>query len=101
MQSSFDTNLGSLCICFTLLCDWCRKLVLSSQPIRFNTKCNRVLLTRVFPRFNKFALKKKLINLLSFWLIVKFSYPRIGYHDHVGFVFKHSFIERSIMQKYR
>ena len=39
--------------------------------------------------------------MLSFWLIVKFSYPRIGYRDHFGFVFKHSFTERSIMQKYR
>ena len=36
--------------CFTLLCEWSRKLAPPSKPIRYKTKTNRDLVTRVFPR---------------------------------------------------
>ena len=49
-QLSVKSNLGLHWFCFTMLCDWSRKLAQSSQPIRRRTKTNRNLITRVFPR---------------------------------------------------
>ena len=40
---------------FTAFCDWFRKLVPPSQPIRCKTKTNRDLVTRVFPRLRQFT----------------------------------------------
>ena len=42
------SNIGLFWFCFTSLYDWTRKLALLSQPIRFKTKTNRHLVTRVF-----------------------------------------------------
>ena len=51
---SVQRNLGLLCLCFTLLYDWSRKLASLSQPIRCGTITNNCLVVRVFPRFRQF-----------------------------------------------
>lgn len=87
---------------FALLCfvsgaeNSCNPLSQSDSTLNATASCSLV-----FSRASINLSQKKLINLLSFWLIVKFSYPLISYRDHFGFFFKHSFIERSIMRKYR
>ena len=47
---SVESNPGLHWFCFTLLCEWSRKLAPPSKPIRYKTKTNRDLVTRVFPR---------------------------------------------------
>ena len=54
-QLSVNSNLGLLWLYFTLLCDWSRKLVPSSQPIRCKTKNSGDVVIRVFPRFKHYA----------------------------------------------
>ena len=49
-QLSVESNPGLHWFCFTLLCEWSRKLAPPSKPIRYKTKTNRDLVTRVFPR---------------------------------------------------
>ena len=39
-----------LWFCFNTLCNWFKKLAPPTQPIRYKTKANRDLITRVFPR---------------------------------------------------
>ena len=51
---SVQRNPGLLCLCFTLLYDWSRKLASLSQPIRCGTITNNCLVVRVFPRFRQF-----------------------------------------------
>ena len=50
-QLSVEYNPGLLWFYFISLCNWSRKLVSLSQPIRCKTKTNRDLVTCVFPRF--------------------------------------------------
>ena len=50
-QFSVEYNPGLLWFCFISLCNWFRKLLSLSQPIRCKTKTNRDLVTCVFPRF--------------------------------------------------
>ena len=47
---SVESNPGLHWFCFTVLCEWSRKLAPPSKPIRYKTKTNRDLVTRVFPR---------------------------------------------------
>ena len=47
---SVKRNPGLHWFCFTVLCEWSRKLAPPSKPIRYKTKTNRDLVTRVFPR---------------------------------------------------
>ena len=47
---SVESNSGLHWFCFTVLCEWSRKLAPPSKPIRYKTKTNRDLVTRVFPR---------------------------------------------------
>ena len=49
---SVQRNPGLLCLRFTSLYDWSRKL--ASQPIRCRTITNNCLVIRVFPRFRQF-----------------------------------------------
>ena len=49
-QLSVERNPGLHWSCFTVLCEWFRKLAPPSKPIRYKTKTNRDLVTRVFPR---------------------------------------------------
>ena len=49
-QFSVESNPGLHWFCFTVLCEWSRKLAPPSKPIRYKTKTNRDLVTRVFPR---------------------------------------------------
>ena len=51
---SVQRNPGLLCLWFTLLYDWSRKLASLSQPIRCGTITNNCLVVRVFPRFRQF-----------------------------------------------
>ena len=50
IESSVKSNQGLLWFCFTVLCDWSRKLAPPSQLIRCKTKTNRDLVACVFPR---------------------------------------------------
>ena len=52
---SIKSDAGLLWFCFTSLCDWSRKLVSQSQPIKCKTKTKHDLVTRVFPRFKEVA----------------------------------------------
>ena len=50
-MSNFQLRVGSNPgFCFTLLCDWSRKLAPLSQPIRCKTKASQDWVNRVFPR---------------------------------------------------
>ena len=49
-QLSVESNPGLRWFFFTVLCEWSRKLAPPSKPIRYKTKTNRDLVTRVFPR---------------------------------------------------
>ena len=53
--SSFESKPRLHRFCFLSLCYWSRKLAPLSQPIKCKTKTNQDLVTRVFPRFGKFA----------------------------------------------
>ena len=55
-QFSVESNPGLHWFCFTVLCEWSRKLAPPSKPIRYKTKTNRDLVTRVFPRLERFSL---------------------------------------------
>ena len=46
----FFLDFHSLWFCITLLCDWFTKLAPLFQPMGIQTKTNRVLAARVFPR---------------------------------------------------
>ena len=50
-QLSVKSNPEFLWFCFTLLCDWSRKLVPLYQPIGCKKNTNLDLVARVFPRF--------------------------------------------------
>ena len=54
-QLSVESDQRLLWFYFTFLCDWSGKLAPLSQPIRYNPKTNKSLVTRVFPRFKQFA----------------------------------------------
>ena len=59
--------------CSISLCDWSRKLVLLSQPIRCKIKPNHDLVTHVFPRFWKmenvlFFVKRQFVILSRDWI---------------------------------
>ena len=61
--------------CFTSPCDWSRKLVTPSQPIKCKTKNNHDLVTRVFPLwavclFSLWVLIGSLKHFPSLWLAV-------------------------------
>ena len=63
------------CLNFLLyvLCDWFRKLMLLSQPIRCKIKPNHDLVTHVFPRFWKmenvlFFVKRQFVILSRDWI---------------------------------
>ena len=70
------------CIGFALLrCDWSRKLVPFSQPIRCKIKANNDLVTRVFPRsrqsgcfYSEFSLALKSISSLLIGCCNYFSF---------------------------
>ena len=49
-QLSFESNPRLLWFCITTLCNWLTKLAPLSQPMGIQTKTNRVLAARVFPR---------------------------------------------------
>ena len=73
-QLSVQVNPGLHWFCFTMLCDWSRKLTALSQEIRYKTKTNGDLVTRVFPRFRpvmfvyfEFSLALSDIFLCSDW----------------------------------
>ena len=56
-----------------VLCDWFRKLMLLSQPIRCKIKPNHDLVARVFPRFWKmenvlFFVKRQFVILSRDWI---------------------------------
>ena len=79
---------------FTLFCDWSRKLVLFSWPIRYKIKTNHSLVAGVFPRFRWFgcfsfdfswALKGS--SLFFWWVVV------------IIFVLRHS-LEKSSVNTY-
>ena len=50
IRFSFESNPQLLWFCFTTFYDWHKNLVPSAQPIRFKTKSNHNVVTRVFPR---------------------------------------------------
>ena len=73
-QLSIKSDAGLLWFCFTSLCDWSKKLVSQSQPIKCKTKTKHDLVTRVFPRFKEvacfysvFSLANNHGNLFSDW----------------------------------
>ena len=59
LYSNFEWSVESkselLWFCFVSFGDWSGRLPLLPQPIRFKTKTNRDMVTRVFPRFRQFA----------------------------------------------
>ena len=61
-----DRDSGLLWFCFTSLCDWSKKLAPQSQPIKWKTKTNLSLVTRVFPLVKQVAP----FTLSSYWLIM-------------------------------
>ena len=73
---SIKSDAGLLWFCFTSLCDWSKKLVSQSQPIKCKTKTKHDLVTRVFPRFKEVACFYSVFSLannhgnLFFWLAV-------------------------------
>ena len=69
--------------CFTSLCDWSKKLVLLSQPIRCKTKTNSDLVVRVFRALDSLAV----FTLSSHWLSKIFCFLLIGRCDYFGFGF--------------
>ena len=71
---SVEINPGFLQLCFTSLCDWPRKFAPFSQPIKFQTKSNRDLVARVFPRFRWFF-----FFLIALMLLTIFSFVLIGF----------------------
>ena len=82
-QWSVESILGLQRFYLTLPCDWSRKLAPSFQPIKSQTKNNRGLVVRVFPR---------LTNLLAFtasshWLMITFTIVLIGHWDCFAFGF--------------
>ena len=80
---SVQRNLGLLCLCFTLLYDWSRKLASLSQPIRCRTITNNCLVVRVFPRFRQFGYFYCAFSL-ALWV---FSFILIGRCDYFSFAF--------------
>ena len=85
-QLSVNSNLGLLWLYFTLLCDWSRKLVPSSQPIRCKTKNSGDVVIRVFPRFKHYAC----FTLSPPWLTMMLIFVLIGRCDNFDFCFQHS-----------
>ena len=83
LQTNFKFKSEIAFFCITLLCDWSRKLVPLSQPIkRKNVNQSRPARSR-FPalcQFNRFYLS-------SYWLLKVFSFPLIGRCDYFGFGF--------------
>ena len=73
---SVQRNLGLLCLCFTLLYDWSRKLASLSQPIRCRTITNNCLVVRVFPRFRQFDYFYCAFSL-AFW-VFSFFFPHVS-----------------------
>ena len=74
-ELSVESNSELLWFWFLSFSDWSRRLPLLPQPIRFKTKINRDMVTRVFPRFRQFAsfhlefsLALKVFTV--FWLVV-------------------------------
>ena len=62
--------------CFTLLCDWSRKLAPLSRPIRCKPNTNHDLVARVFPPFlvfRAFYFLPMLLWLLRFWSEMRFD----------------------------
>ena len=49
-QLTVESNSRLLWFCITKRCDWLTKLAPLSQPMGIQTKTNRVLAARVFPR---------------------------------------------------
>ena len=64
-----DRDSGLLWFCFTLLCDWSKKLAPQSQPIKWKTKTNLSLVTRVLPLVKQVAP----FTLSSHWLMMMFN----------------------------
>ena len=99
-ELSVESNLGLHWFCFTMLCDWSRKLAPLSQPIRCKTKTNRELVTRVFPRFRpvtcvyfelslapsniSFVLIGRCDSVLRVWKETTYNIPWRNCHDHIG-----------------
>ena len=54
-ELSVESNSELLWFCFLSFSDWFVRLQPLPQPIRFKTKTNRDMVTRVFPRFRQFA----------------------------------------------
>ena len=78
-----NLNPRLLFFCITLLCDWSRKLVPLSQPIKRKNVKPITTSTLAFPalcQFNRFYLS-------SYWLLKVFSFPLIGCCDYFGFGF--------------
>ena len=66
-QLSVETNSPLFWFCFSMPCDWLKRLAPLSQPIRSETKTNCDLVARVFP-----------LLTLSKWLVVLFVSVVIG-----------------------
>ena len=87
LYSNFEWSVESkselLWFCFLSFGDWSGRLPLLPQPIRFKTKTNRDMVTRVFPRFGQFACIH-----FEFSLVLKvFSCLLIGGCRYSGFGF--------------
>ena len=83
-----------LWFCFTTLCDWFKKLAPTSQPIRFKTKTNRDLVTRVsraWRRLRVFALSSHwfICCFRLLWLVIVIALVLV-------LVLRHSIENRSI-----
>ena len=94
-QFSVEYNPGLLWFCFISLCNWFRKLVSLSQPIRCKTKLasSRALVTCVFPRFD--YMRFPALWLACLW-VLRGSLPcfRFAIGITVVLVWRHS-IEKS------
>ena len=72
--------------------DWSRGFAPNSQPIRFKTKANRDLVTRVFPRYlhsTRFLLRLLIGSSWLFWLAVVIA--RVLYRTQTHFVTSHTY----------
>ena len=101
---SVERNPGLHWFCFTVLCEWSRKLAPPSKPIRYKTKTNRDLVTRVFPRLRPvtcvyfdfslapsdiFVCSNWPLWLLWFWF---YTYCFVSVHRSIKMKFSSSFV---------
>ena len=80
LYSNFQLSMSncSAWFCFTSPCDWSRKLVTPSQPIRCKTKNNRDLAVCLF---SLWVLIGSLWDFLSLWLAVVITLVRALRHS--------------------